>query len=77
MAQAPAERLKALAAWEKPIFPLTGGDLIAMGLRPGPVVASILREIERAWIQGGFSADPEEIRKLARARVDQALRDNQ
>ena len=77
LAQAPAERLKALAAWEKPIFPLTGGDLIAMGLRPGPIVASILREIERAWIQGGFSADPEEIRVLARARVDQALRDIQ
>ena len=77
LVQAPAERVKALAAWEKPIFPLTGGDLIAMGLRPGPIVASILREIERAWIQAGFSADPEEIRKLARARVDQALRDRQ
>ena len=76
-AQAPAERVKALAAWEKPIFPLAGGDLIAMGLRPGPIVASILREVERAWIQGGFSADPEEIRALARARVDQALRDRQ
>lgn len=65
-----------LAGWERPRFPLGGGDLIAMGLKPGPVVAHTLRDIEEAWIADGFGS-AEEVRRLARAQVRQALRDSQ
>jgi hypothetical protein len=39
------------------------------------VVARTLQAIEREWMAGGFSLDPESVRTLARAHVDQALRD--
>lgn len=72
-----AEAVRAIAHWQRPHFPLTGGDLIAMGLKPGPVVARTLKSVERLWMAGGFPADAEEARRMARPLVDQALRDSQ
>ena len=66
-----------LRSWQKPRFPLRGGDIIAMGLAPGPVVARTLQSIEREWIAQGFPAEEEKVRARARAHVDQALRDSQ
>jgi poly(A) polymerase len=71
------EGVAALRSWQKPRFPLGGGDLIAMGLPPGPVVAKTLQAIERQWMAEGFSADEGAIRALARDHVDQALRASQ
>ncbi len=72
----PVEEIGRLSRWSRPRFPLTGGDLIAMGLEPGPIVARTLQAIEREWIESGFPAE-DEARRLARAHVDQALRDSQ
>ncbi|WP_448585764.1 CCA tRNA nucleotidyltransferase [Thermaurantiacus sp.] len=46
-----------LAGWERPRLALTGKDLIAMGLEPGPVVARTLAEVERRWVEAGFPPD--------------------
>jgi poly(A) polymerase len=43
-----------LEHWDIPSFPLKGGDLIAMGLDAGPVVAKTLKAIEASWISQGF-----------------------
>jgi poly(A) polymerase len=48
------DMLAQLKDWQPPIFPLTGGYLIERGLKPGPVVAKTLAEIETAWIAQGF-----------------------
>ena len=56
--------------WPRPRFPLSGGDLIAMGLTPGPIVATTLRVIEQRWVASGF-ADADAI---ARREVASALR---
>jgi poly(A) polymerase len=81
LGDAPAELVAAdvqsLADWEIPRLPLSGGDLISMGLRPGPLVARTLQAIEREWIGASFPADRETVSSLARACVDQALRENQ
>jgi poly(A) polymerase len=69
--------VRSLRDWRKPRFVLGGGDLIAMGLKPGPQVARTLQAVERSWIESGFSENEEEVRRLARAAVDQALRDSQ
>ncbi|MFP5455799.1 CCA tRNA nucleotidyltransferase [Rhizorhabdus sp.] len=66
----------ALTAWERPRLPLGGGELIAMGLRPGPVVAATLQQVERQWVEEGFP-DGERVSVLAREAVDQALRSRQ
>jgi poly(A) polymerase len=63
--------------WARPSFPLRGGDLIRMGLQPGPVVAKTLQAAERAWVEQGFPANAEEVRAMAQTYVDQALRDSQ
>ncbi len=68
---------RAVLGWAVPRLPLTGGDLIAMGLQPGPLIAKTLQGIERAWIAGGFDPDRERVRVLARAHVNQALRASQ
>jgi poly(A) polymerase len=70
-------KLEELRDWKPPRFPVGGGDLISMGLSPGPVVAQTLQAIQRDWIERGFPSDQEEVRALARLHVDHALRANQ
>ena len=65
--------LEALQLWHRPRLPVRGGDLIAMGLEAGPVVAVTLQAIERDWAAAGFSPDAAAVRALARSHVDQAL----
>lgn len=73
----PGPAVKALEAWQRPRLPVSGGDLVAMGLEAGPVVAATLQAIEREWVAAGFPADGSAVRALARAHVDQALRSSQ
>lgn len=63
--------LSKLADWEKPVLPLTGGDLVAMGLERGPIVAETLFKVEEAWIKKGFP-DEGEAFELARLLVREA-----
>jgi poly(A) polymerase len=69
--------LKALQAWQRPRLAVSGGDLIAMGLEAGPVVAATLQAIERDWAASGFTSDKAAVRALARRHVDQRLRSSQ
>jgi poly(A) polymerase len=69
--------VRRLDNWVKPRFPLTGGDLIALGLPPGPVVARTLQAVERDWVEGGFAEGEAAALSLARRHVDQALRSSQ
>ncbi|KQX20159.1 MULTISPECIES: CCA tRNA nucleotidyltransferase [unclassified Sphingomonas] len=72
----PAETLglDQLHDWERPRLPIGGGDLIAMGLRPGPAVAATLQAIERRWIAEGFPGDAR-VERLAAEAMAQAIRD--
>jgi poly(A) polymerase len=67
----------ALAGWQRPRLRVGGGDLIAMGLEAGPVVARTLQAIEREWAEAGFPPDGPTQRAIARSHVDQALRERQ
>lgn len=44
----------ALAGWQKPTLPVTGGALVNRGLKTGPDVSTTLKAIERAWVDSGF-----------------------
>lgn len=51
-------RLLAFALkWEKPVFPVKGADLTALGASPGPKLGAILKNLEKEWIGSGFSLD--------------------
>jgi poly(A) polymerase len=71
-----AKRIAQIRDWQKPRLPVGGGELIAMGLEPGPQVAATMQAIEREWTRSGFSVDKAEVRALARRHVDQALRES-
>ncbi len=47
-----------VAGWSKPVFGVSGRDLIARGVAPGPEVSRLLGDVERAWIAAGFPLDP-------------------
>ena len=42
--------------WTPPSFPFSGGALVERGLRKGPDVAAMLRQVETRWIAEGFPA---------------------
>lgn len=73
----PGPELKALEGWQRPRLPVGGGDLIAMGLEAGPVVAKTMQAIEEEWMRAGFPGKKADVRAMARRHVDQALRSSQ
>lgn len=46
-----------LTTIEVPKFPLSGGDLIQRGMRPGPKIGAELDRLEKTWIRSGFKLD--------------------
>lgn len=46
-----------LAAMARPVFPLEGRDVVALGIAPGPIVGSLLRQVRQWWLEGGCTAD--------------------
>ncbi len=57
------------AGWQRPGFPLSGADLIALGCTPGPALGALLKDLEEQWIAGGFTADREMLLDLAKQRA--------
>jgi len=60
--------VKDLDEWQIPEFPLKGGEIVARGIKAGPLVAKTLRAIEGRWVSEGF---PDRARVLE--MLDEAL----
>ena len=45
--------------WTIPQMPISGEDLIALGIEPGVKIGQLLKEIEQRWIDSGFNAERE------------------
>ena len=43
--------------WTPPELPVSGGDALKLGLKPGPKVGTLIDAVERWWIEGDFTAD--------------------
>ena len=43
--------------WRQPEFPIRGRDLAGLGIDDGPRMGQLLRELEKQWVDGGFSMD--------------------
>ncbi|MFO1169576.1 MAG: CCA tRNA nucleotidyltransferase [Hyphomicrobiaceae bacterium] len=54
------------------VFPLRGRDLIGLGASPGPRLGEILRQIEDAWVAGGFLEDRAALLERAKSLVNSA-----
>jgi poly(A) polymerase len=44
-------------SWTPPELPVSGGDLLQMGLAPGPRVGALISAVEDWWVAGDFAAD--------------------
>jgi len=51
-----AEMRRRLAEMPRPVFPLEGRDVLALGLAPGPRVGTLLRTVRQWWMDGGAVA---------------------
>jgi tRNA nucleotidyltransferase/poly(A) polymerase len=60
-----AEKLRGLIrfaeAWQRPAFPVSGKDLVATGVAPGPEVGQRLKELEERWVESGFKLGRDEL----------------
>jgi tRNA nucleotidyltransferase/poly(A) polymerase len=43
--------------WRAPVFPVSGGDVLALGVAPGIAVGQLLDQVRTAWIEEDFSSD--------------------
>ena len=50
----PRPGLAQLAGWTVPKLPISGGDIVARGLRAGPIVAQLLKAVEDQWQAEAF-----------------------
>jgi len=71
---APGDWRAALAmarSWTPPELPVSGGDALKLGLKPGPRVGALVDAVERWWIEGDFAGDRAaclaELARLAKA----------
>ncbi|KQZ87068.1 poly(A) polymerase [Mesorhizobium sp. Root157] len=54
--------------WRKPVFPLKGADLAALGIPAGSKLGALLKRLENDWIESGFALQRE-------ALLDRAARE--
>jgi poly(A) polymerase len=68
-------RRRALLAdrWSPPAMPFSGGDILALGIAPGPAVGNVLRAFETWWTGNGFVDDPVLQREVLKKLVQKAL----
>ena len=55
-------RLALPERWPPPRFPISGADVMALGVPAGPRVGELLRAVEAWWIAGDFTADEAALR---------------
>jgi len=58
--------IRAAEAWETPVFPLLGSDILKMGVVAGPRVGDVLHAVEAWWMERDFRPTKEECLEEAR-----------
>ena len=51
------EMLKTAKEWESPTLPVTGADVLALGIEAGPEVGRLLAAVETWWMEQDFQPD--------------------
>jgi len=51
---------------DKPVFPVSGKDLIQSGIKPGPEMGKILKNLEQKWKDDGYKMSKEDLLKWSK-----------
>lgn len=57
------ELARNISNWEIPIFPVTGEDLVKLGMKPGPEFGIKLRQLKDVWATSDFTKSRESLIK--------------
>lgn len=57
------DRYKLADRWSPPILPISGKDVIALGIPPGPDIGHIIDTLDLWWMTAGFPADESLVRE--------------
>ena len=49
--------LAEIGDWSPPPLPISGADLQARGIKPGPALGALKRAVEQAWVESDFRMD--------------------
>lgn len=60
-----ADMARRLQAWQPPVFPISGSDLIAQGMKPGKDMGMKLAQLRREWEQSGFKLNKQQLLRMA------------
>ncbi len=55
--------------WSAPVLPVSGSDVLELGVAPGPEVGKLLRTLEDCWVNGDFSAERDQLRARLRGLI--------
>lgn len=53
--------LRFASSWERPVFPVSGKDLLVRGMAPGPQIGETLGALEKRWAESGFALTAAEL----------------
>jgi poly(A) polymerase len=65
--------LAAAAEWIIPIFPMQGEDLLKLGMKPGPAMGVLLKDLEERWIANDFKLSRAECLAAAKEKLSTAI----
>jgi poly(A) polymerase len=54
-------------SWVRPVFPLSGRDVMNAGVPEGPLVGRVMAEVEDWWVDSNFTDDPFSIAERLKA----------
>ena len=63
------ELLDLARQWPVPDFPISGDDVIALGVDAGEQVGVFLRSLEDQWVAEDFKSDRKELLRLLKAMI--------
>jgi poly(A) polymerase len=60
------------SAWQPPVFPLGGRDVIALSSVRGAVVGTVLKQLEAWWIENDFAPGEDDLRNHLQQMISAA-----
>lgn len=61
-----ARAYETIRAWNVPMLPVKGGELVELGIAPGPEIGRLQRDLEHWWIASDFALERDELLSLAK-----------